>query len=264
MTHLKKALTIAGSDSGGGAGIQADIKTFSAFGVYGMSVIASVTAQNTVEVTGIYNMPPDFVALQFDTVYHDIGVDGVKTGMLSKAAIVKTVAQKLRENSITHVVVDPVMIAKGGSPLLQKEAVFSVKTELIAQATLITPNIPEAEVLSDVKIISKTDMKKAAEIIHKLGSCAVLVKGGHSKGDASDILFDGEAFFEYAAIRINTVNTHGTGCTLSAAILSNLVLGKSMSESVAISKEYITRAIASSLDIGQGHGPLNHFVRITD
>lgn len=264
MTSIKKALTIAGSDSGGGAGIQADLKTFTAFGVYGMSVIASVTAQNTVKVTGIHNMPADFVALQFDTVYKDIGVDGVKTGMLSNSEIVRTIAQKLKENSIEHVIVDPVMIAKGGSPLLLEEAVASVKEYLLPQATLVTPNIPEAEVLSNMKIGSPKEMKKAAEIIFQLGHCAVLIKGGHSQGDAEDILFDGESYFEFTAPRIETKNTHGTGCTISSAILSNLILGKSLVESVEVSKKFITKAIVASFDLGHGHGPLNHFVRVDD
>lgn len=260
MTSIKKALTIAGSDSGGGAGIQADLKTFTAFGVFGMSVITSVTAQNTVKVTGIHNMPADFVALQFDTVYGDIGVDGVKTGMLSNSEIVKIVAQKLRDNSVEHVVVDPVMMAKGGSPLLIEEAVASVKEFLLPQATLVTPNIPEAEVLSDMKIVSQSDMEKAAAIIHTLGNCNVLIKGGHREGDALDILFNGHQYYEFTTSRIDTPNTHGTGCTLSSAILSNLILGKTLVEAVEISKQFITKAIESSFHIGHGHGPLNHFV----
>ena len=261
---IKSVLTIAGSDSGGGAGIQADLKTFSAFGVYGMSVITSVTAQNTVRVHGVETLSPEFVSLQFEAVYTDIGIDAVKTGMLYDTQIVMTVARKLFECSIPHVVVDPVMISKGGDTLLQKEAIEKVKYELIPAATLVTPNIPEAEVLSDMKIETPADLREASIRIHRLGCGAVLIKGGHLKGDAIDVLFDGDSFSRFTAPRIDTLNTHGTGCTYSAAVTANLAKGLLLKKSIQISKKFISRAIQDSLSLGKGHGPLNHFVRLEE
>jgi len=259
---MKKALTIAGSDSGGGAGIQADIKTFSAFGVFGMSVITSVTAQNTLVVCGVHEIPPEFVGKQMNAIFSDMGADGIKTGMLSNAGIVETVANKLMECKPYFVVVDPVMIAKGGGILLKKDAVQSLKNRLLPEATLVTPNIPEAEILSGLTITSVEEMKAAAKAIVKTGCSAVLIKGGHLEGEAIDLLYTGEEYHFFRSERIHTKNTHGTGCTYSAAILSNLILGHPLAEAVRISKAYITEAIRHSLDIGEGHGPLNHFVRI--
>lgn len=260
---IGRALTIAGSDSGGGAGIQADLKTFSAFGVYGMSVITSVTAQNTVKVHGIAGLDSQFVGLQFEAVLTDIGIDGVKTGMLYNAEIVQTVVSKLRENSISHIVVDPVMVAKGGDRLLETSAIEILKEELLPAATLITPNIPEAELLAGMTIHSEEEIREAAIRIREMGCQAVLIKGGHSRGDqAVDLLFDGETFTEFKSERIDSRNTHGTGCTYSAAILSSLILGHSMIEAIRISKSFITEAIRRAFSLGKGHGPLNHFVNV--
>jgi hydroxymethylpyrimidine kinase/phosphomethylpyrimidine kinase len=257
---IKKALTIAGSDSGGGAGIQADLKTFSALGVYGMTVITAVTAQNTVRVDGVEGIPARFVGLQFESVLTDLGVDGAKTGMLFNSAIVFTVAEKLRENRIPYLVVDPVMVAKGGSSLLEKEAVHAVKNNLIPLATLVTPNIPEAELLAGMSIESIPAMEDAAYRIADLGCEAVLLKGGHLPGDALDILvFEGHCH-RFSSPRIDTPNTHGTGCTYSAAILSFLIQGIPLVRSVLLAKQYVTAAIEKAFPLGKGHGPLNHFV----
>lgn len=259
---IKRVLTIAGSDSGGGAGIQADLKTFSAFGVFGMSVVTAVTAQNTMRVFGAEGLSADFVALQFEAVVTDIGVDAVKTGMLLNADIVLTIATKLKETQLPNVVCDPVMVAKGGDKLLLDDAVDMVKNVLMPHVSLVTPNIPEAEVLSGVTIKSARALKKAAEKIHALGPGAVLIKGGHLKGEAVDVLFDGEQFLRFSAERIKSSNTHGTGCTYSAAIAANLAKGCSLSEAIQISKAFISKAIENSYDLGKGHGPLNHFVQV--
>ncbi len=261
---VKRVLTVAGSDSSGGAGIQADMKTFSAFGVYGMSVLTAVTAQNTVRVHGVVGLAPEFVSLQFESVLADIGIDGAKTGMLYSTEIVQVVARKFQESPIPFVVVDPVMVGKGGDSLLEKRGMDLMKEELIPVATLVTPNIPEAEVLSGFPILSVEEMKSAAREIHGLGCGAVLVKGGHLEGDAVDVLFDGEKFTEFSSRRFDTKNTHGTGCTYSAAIVSNLVKGKSLKESIRVSKAFIAEAIKRSFALGKGNGPLNHFVRIED
>ncbi|MBN2104704.1 bifunctional hydroxymethylpyrimidine kinase/phosphomethylpyrimidine kinase [bacterium] len=261
---IRRVLTIAGSDSGGGAGIQADLKTFSAFGVYGMSVVTSVTAQNTVRVHGVEALSPEFVSLQFEAVYADIGVDSVKTGMLYDAQIVMIVAQKLYSCTIPNVVVDPVMVAKGGDTLLQKDAIEKVKHELLPTATLVTPNIPEAEILSGIRIESPSDLREAAIRIHKLGCGAVLIKGGHLKGDAVDVLFDGDSFSRFTSRRIATLNTHGTGCTYSAAIAAGLARGLSLKKAIQVAKKFVTRAIQEAIPLGKGHGPLNHFIRIEE
>lgn len=264
QNQIKRALTIAGSDSCGGAGIQADLKTFSAFGVYGMSVITSITAQNTVRVHGVEPVSPEFVSLQYEAVYTDIGVDAVKTGMLCDARIVMTIARKLDECPAPYVVVDPVMVAKGGDTLLHKNALEKVREALIPRATLVTPNIPEAEALSGIHIESPSDLREAAIRIHRLGCGAVLIKGGHLKGDAVDVLFDGDSFSRYTAARIDSRNTHGTGCTYSAAIAANLARGLLLKKSIQVAKKYVTQAIGESFDLGKGHGPLNHFVRIDE
>lgn len=261
-SSIKRVLTIAGSDSGGGAGVQADLKTFSAFRVFGMSVITAVTAQNTVRVFGVEGLSADFVALQFEAVVTDIGVDAVKTGMLLNAEIVHTVAKKLKECRLPNVVCDPVMVAKGGDKLLLDNAIEMVREALLPQVSLVTPNIPEAEVLAQMSINSAKALKIAAEKIYALGPGAVLIKGGHLKGDAVDVLFDGEQFLRYSAERIDSSNTHGTGCTYSAAIAANLAKGHSLNEAIHIAKTFISEAIRKAYALGKGHGPLNHFVRV--
>lgn len=259
--QVPRALTIAGSDSGGGAGIQADLKTFTAFRVFGMSVITSVTAQNTVSVLGKSDLPGEFVELQIDAVLKDIGVDAVKTGMLSNKGIVLSVARKLKEYGVKKIVVDPVMIAKGGDTLLDSEAKDVLAGELLKLAHIVTPNIPEAEELSGTRISSLDGMKEAAEKIKKLGPEYVLLKGGHLEDmpDAIDIFYDGSTFYELKAPRIETPNTHGTGCTYSAAVCASLARGFSPLDAVKEAKDYITFAIKKSFELGKGHGPLNHF-----
>lgn len=261
---MKRALTIAGSDSGGGAGIQADLKTFQAFGVYGMSVITAVTAQNTVRVNGVTGISPQYVSLQFESVLSDIGVDGVKTGMLYSAEVIQVLTAKFRDADIDHIVIDPVFLATDGTPLLDQHGVRLLKHELISTSTLITPNIPEAEILSDMTIKSLDDMKAAAPKILEMGCKAVLIKGGHLDDQPVDLLFDGDAMVTFKSPRINTRNTHGTGCTLSAAILSSLIKGCSLRNAVHIAKAYITKALELSLNIGKGRGPLNHAVHVLE
>lgn len=257
---MKTALTIAGSDSGGGAGIQADLKTFCAFGVYGMSVLTSITAQNTQGLLGIHHLPAEFVALQLEAVLVDIGADAAKTGMLSNAAIIETVSEKIREHRLDKLVVDPVMASKSGDPLLSPDAQEVLKGTLLPLATVVTPNLPEAEVLSGLRIITPQEMRKAAEIIWALGPRYVLIKGGHLPGQALDLLYDGQTCTEFRSPRIKTQHTHGTGCTLSAAIAASLALERSVPQAVAVAKKYITQAIREGLDLGGGHGPVNHLV----
>jgi hydroxymethylpyrimidine/phosphomethylpyrimidine kinase len=258
---IPRALTIAGSDSGGGAGIQADLKTFTAFNVYGMSVITSITAQNTKSVMGISDTSPDFVELQIDAVVGDIGVDAVKTGMLSNERIVLSVAKKIKQYGLEKLVVDPVMRAKGGDSLLKKEAEIALKEGLLPLAYIVTPNIHEADLLSGLRIRSVEDMELAAKKIRTLGPKNVLVKGGHldSTQEAIDVLFDGNEFHKYRAPRIDTKNTHGTGCTYSAAICAGIAKGFHILDAVEDAKEYVTQAIRNSFNLGEGHGPLNHF-----
>ena len=259
---MKQILTIAGSDSGGGAGIQADIKAISANGGYAMSVITSVTAQNTVAVTDAFDLPISLIEAQLDAVFTDFDVASVKTGMLSSPAIVETVATKLREYTPPAIVVDPVMISKSKFPLLKEEAIDSLKTALIPLATVITPNIYEAELLAQQDIRNTDEAKGAAKAIAEFGCRAVLVKGGHLTGNsATDVLYyDGEwVFFE--AEWVETENTHGTGCTYSAAIATQLAHGKDLVDAINTAKAYITGAIQNALDIGHGHGPTNHFFR---
>jgi len=261
---IPRVLTIAGSDSGGGAGIQADLKTFSAFGVYGMTVVTAVTAQNSLRVNGVVGMSPDFVSLQFESVLGDFGVDSAKTGMLYSAEIVQAVSRKIQESRIPFLVVDPVMVSQSGNSLLDSMGVEMMKKTLIPLATLVTPNLSEAEALTGLSVQTVDTMKSAAEKIHTLGCRAVLVKGGHLKGDAVDVLFDGEKFISFSSQRIETQNTHGTGCTYSAAIAANLAKGKSLVEAVKISKAFVTQAIQQAFPLGKGHGPLNHFVKVKD
>jgi hydroxymethylpyrimidine/phosphomethylpyrimidine kinase len=259
---MKQILTIAGSDSGGGAGIQADIKAISANGGYAMSVITSVTAQNTVAVTDAFDLPISLIEAQLDAVFTDFDVASVKTGMLSSPAIVETVATKLREYTPPAIVVDPVMISKSKFPLLKEEAMDSLKTALIPLATVITPNIYEAELLAQQDIPNTDAAKSAAKAIAELGCHAVLVKGGHLTGNsATDVLYcNGEwTFFE--AEWVETENTHGTGCTYSAAIATQLAHGKDLVDAIRTAKTYITGAIQHALDIGHGHGPTNHFFK---
>lgn len=258
---MKKLLTVAGSDSSGGAGIQADLKTFAALGAYGMSCICTLTAQNTTGVSMVVNTPVEMVTTQLEAVYSDIPPDGVKTGMLSTPAIVSAVAEFLRGHKGPAIVVDPVMVATTGAVLLEKEAIETYKDILIPEADLITPNIPEAEVLSGLEIKTEKDMENAAERIMEYGCRAVLVKGGHRVHDAVDILFDGKQFYRYEGKRIKTKNTHGTGCTLSAALAVKLAEGKPLTKAAAEAKAYLTGAIEAAKDetIGQGSGPVRHF-----
>ena len=255
-----QVLTIAGSDSGGGAGVQADIKSIHANGGYAMSVITSVTAQNSLEITRAHDLPLDLIEAQLDAVFADFEVSAVKTGMLSALSIVQTVARKLREVEAENIVIDPVMISKSKFSLLETEAIDNLKTDLIPLAKLITPNLHEAELMAERKIETLDDAKRAAEIIHNFGCRAVLVKGGHLPGNRStDVLYDEGEITLFDAARIETNNTHGTGCTYSAAIATRLAQGLNMVEAVGTAKEYITNAIREGLNIGHGHGPTNHF-----
>lgn len=253
-----RVLTIAGSDSGGGAGVQADLKTITALGGFGMSVVTALTAQNTLGVHGIHDVPPAFVAAQFDAVATDIGIDAAKTGMLSTPEIIRVVAGKIHQYGIAKLVVDPVMVAKGGMPLIREEAKKTLIEELIPLAFIVTPNIPEAEVLSRIRIATRDDMRKAAKIIHDMGARHVVVKGGHLPGDAVDLLYDGEEFREFVSPRIATKDSHGTGCTFSAAIAAGLAFGKDAAGAVTEAKRYITAAIRHAWRLGGGHGPTNH------
>lgn len=254
----KRVLTIAGSDSGGGAGIQADLKTITVLGGFGMSVVTALTAQNTLGVHGIHDVPPTFVAAQFDAVAQDIGVDAAKTGMLATADVIRTVAGKIREYGIEKLVVDPVMVAKGGAALIREEARATLVAELLPLALVLTPNIPEAEVLSGIAIKSIDDMKEAARKILKLGPKYVIVKGGHLDGDATDILCDTEGCRVLRSRRFSTKDTHGTGCTFSAALATFLACGMDVPEAMTAAKRYISEAIRHAWRIGGGHGPTNH------
>ena len=252
---MRRALTIAGSDSGGGAGIQADLKTFAALGIFGTSAITSVTAQNTVGVQGVHDLPPEFVARQIDSVLEDIAIDAAKTGMLSSAAIIEVVAEKVRGHRIECLVVDPVMVAKSGAPLHRPDAVKAVIERLLPLALVVTPNIPEAEALSGLTIAGIEEMRQAARQIHGLGPRYVVVKGGHLQGPAIDLLFDGNAFTELDAERVDTPHTHGTGCVFSAAIAAQLAKGNAVPEAVAVAKRFVTAAIRHGFSLGKGYGP---------
>lgn len=257
-----RALTVAGSDSGGGAGIQADLKTFQELGVFGMSAITAVTAQNTLGVQGIYPLSAEAVQLQIDAIGQDLGADAVKTGMLFSADIIFAVAEKLRRYGWSKVVVDPVMIAKGGAPLLQEQAVLALKEALLPLAWVVTPNIPEAEVLTGMSISSLEDRKEAAKSLHAHGAKHVVMKGGHDAAKGSevvDLLYDGRDFHEFRSVRQETRHTHGTGCTFAAAITAELAKGRSVVEALTVAKAFIQAAIEDSLELGQGHGPTNHW-----
>jgi hydroxymethylpyrimidine/phosphomethylpyrimidine kinase len=259
---IPRALTIAGSDSGGGAGIQADLKTFAALGVYGMTAITSITAQNTVGVQGVFDLPPEFVGLQIDCVVTDIGVDAVKTGMLSNAGIIEVVASKVKEHALPHLVVDPVMVAKSGDPLLQPQARNALIERLLPLAEVVTPNLHEARVLTGMPIEGLEDMHRAAEVIHALGPRYVVVKGGHLEEEPADLLFDGQRFVVLRGERIETHHTHGTGCTFASAIAAGLAKGLSVEQALQEAKAYITEVIRHALPLGHGHGPTNHFVTL--
>ena len=252
-------MTIAGSDSGGGAGIQADLKTFSALGVFGTSTLTAITAQNTVGVSAVHEIPTEIISAQIDAVVTDIGADAVKTGMLSSSEIVETVAQAIRRHGIANLVVDPVMVAKSGDRLLREEAIQSICNSLIPLAAAVTPNIPEAEDLTGLSIRSDDDVREAAMRIVAMGARSVVVKGGHRDGPPTDVLYDGSDFREFTTERIPSTNTHGTGCTFASAVAAGLAHGLDVPAAVAQAKDYVTAAIRSSYPIGQGHGPLHHF-----
>ena len=258
---ITKALTIAGSDSGGGAGIQADLKTFQELGVYGMSALTAVTAQNTLGVQGVYPLSEEAVAKQLSSIGDDLKPDALKTGMLFSGEIIRCVAQKIQAYGWSNLVIDPVMVAKGGSKLLQLDAVQSLITYLLPLSLVTTPNIPEAEILTGLPISSLQDREEAARRISAMGSRYVVIKGGHdSSGDeVVDILFDGQNFLYLESPRVETLHTHGTGCTFSAALTAELAMGKTVPEAVHTAKAFIQAAIEDGLGIGAGHGPTNHF-----
>jgi hydroxymethylpyrimidine/phosphomethylpyrimidine kinase len=257
---MHRALTIAGSDSSGGAGIQADLKTFAAHGVFGMSALTAVTAQSTLGVTGIHAVPADLVTAQIEAVAADIGVDAVKTGMLATAATVEAVAAAIAALDLPFVVVDPVMVAKSGDRLLDEEAHLAIRTELLRRAYVVTPNIPEAEALLGRPIVTADAARDAARRLHDLGPTAVVVKGGHLPGPTViDFFFDGHELVELTGPRIASSSTHGTGCTFASAIAANLALGRGLRDAVALAKAYVAGAIRGAPGLGRGHGPLNHF-----
>jgi hydroxymethylpyrimidine/phosphomethylpyrimidine kinase len=259
---MKKVLTIAGSDSGGGAGIQADLKTFSALGVFGMSAITALTAQNTVGVQAIFEVNPKFVAQQIDSVMNDIGADAWKTGMLSNAEIIKVVADRASLYNIEFLIVDPVMVARSGDPLLKTEAISTLISKLIPLAYVITPNLHEAHILTGIEISNINEVKKSAVKIVEMGAKNVVIKGGHLQdyNESIDVLYDGKKFIEYHSPRIDTNNTHGTGCTFASGIAAEIAKGKSIKNALHIAKAYLTNAIqkADDLHIGTGHGPTDH------
>ena len=255
---MKTALTIAGSDSSGGAGIQADIKTMTMHGVYAMSAITAMTAQNTTGVRAIQEATPEFLRQQLDAVFEDIRPDAVKIGMVSSSALIRVIADRLRFYGAGNVVVDPVMVASAGSSLIRQDAVQILIRELLPISTLVTPNIPEAQVLSGMTVETKEDMITAAKQIGDRYRCAVLLKGGHSVNDANDLLYAKGELIWFEGKRIDNPNTHGTGCTLSSAIAANLALGFDLAESIRRAKEYLSGALSAMLDLGKGSGPLNH------
>ena len=255
---MKTALTIAGSDSSGGAGIQADIKTMTANGVYAMSAVTALTAQNTTGVYGILESTPEFLASQLDCIFTDIFPDAVKTGMVSSTGLIEVIADKLKQYKAQNIVVDPVMVATSGSRLISQEAVDALKELLLPLATVLTPNIPEAEVLSGLTISGPADMEKAAQAIGETYGCAVLCKGGHDLNDANDLLWRNGTCKWFHGRRIDNPNTHGTGCTLSSAIASNLAKGYDLDTAVERAKAYLSGALAAMLDLGAGQGPMDH------
>ena len=260
---MKTALTIAGSDSGGGAGIQADIKTMTMNGVFATCAITALTAQNTLGVTGIMDVSAEFLAKELDAVFTDIPPDAVKIGMVSATSIIETIAEKLIEYKAKNSVLDPVMVATSGAKLISDDAIYALTEKLIPLATLITPNIPEAEVLADMKITSVEDMLSASKIISEKYSCAVLCKGGHSLNDSNDLLYSAGNYKWFNGKRIDNPNTHGTGCTLSSAIASNLAKGYDLETSIQRAKDYISGALNAMLDLGAGSGPMKHNFNLT-
>jgi hydroxymethylpyrimidine/phosphomethylpyrimidine kinase len=257
--QIPRALTIAGSDSGGGAGIQADLKTFAALGVYGMTAVTAVTAQNSLGVESVVELDPEIISQQIHAVVSDIGVDAVKTGMLANAAIVSRVARELARLELKNLVVDPVMVAKGGHRLLRPDAVAAVKHELLPLAMLVTPNIEEAEVLTNRQIRDLEGMREAAVRIQELGPRQVLITGGHLPGSPVDLYYEGHNFGEYATERIDTPHTHGSGCTLASAVTAGLARGLPLEEAIRQAREFVNGAIRHGLALGKGHGPLHHF-----
>lgn len=255
---MKHCLTIAGSDCSGGAGLQADLKTFAAHGVYGMSVVTAVVAENTCRVLSVQDLPSGCIADQLDTVFEDIPVDAVKIGMLSGRETMETVVDKLREYCPAHVVIDPVMVATSGDDLMQREALGYFKEHLLPLAAVLTPNLPEAEALLGKPVHTLQEMEEAAKTLCHMGAKAALVKGGHLDGEALDVLFDGQKISHFTHARIPSSSTHGTGCTLSSAIAANLALGFDVGQAVANAKEYVSNAIQYALSVGKGHGPTNH------
>ena len=262
MEKVKTALTIAGSDCSGGAGIQADIKTMSAHGVYAMSAITALTAQNTTGVFAIEEVSPEFLASQIDCIFSDIRPDAVKTGMVASTALIEVIAERLKAHGAGNIVVDPVMVATSGSRLLQEEALTALKTKLLPLAAVVTPNIPEASVLAGMEIKTRTDMERAAQRIERICGCAVLLKGGHRISDADDLLCREGRLQWFRGERVDNPNTHGTGCTLSSTIASRLALGDSLENAIARAKEYISGALRAGLDLGRGSGPLDHMFGI--
>ena len=255
---MNTALTIAGSDSSGGAGIQADIKTMTAHGVYAMSAITALTAQNTTGVTGIMEVTPSFLKEQLDDIFTDIFPDAVKIGMVSSGGLIEAIGDRLAHYGAANIVVDPVMVATSGARLIGEEAVDTLKERLLPMATVLTPNIPEAEVLSGMDVRTAEDMERAAALIGDTYGCAVLVKGGHQLNDANDLLYRGGRLKWFRGKRIHNPNTHGTGCTLSSAIASNLAKGRDLDASVEMAKRYLSLALSDMLDLGRGSGPMNH------
>lgn len=261
MKPIRKALTIAGSDSGAGAGIQADLKTFAALGVYGTSAITAITAQNTVGVNAVFALSPELVAAQIDAVMTDIGAHAVKTGMLANKAIIDIVAEKIERHRLKNLVVDPVMVATSGDLLIKKNAIGALRARLLPLAAVVTPNIPEAEELTGLKLQSAQAIEAAARRIVEMGARSVVIKGGHGKGPAADLFFDGKKLVALSAPRIRTKNTHGTGCTFSAAIAAYLAAGESIEQAARKAKQYITAAIGAGFTVGAGHSPVHHFYR---
>lgn len=256
---MKTALTIAGSDSSGGAGIQADIKTMCANHVFATSAITALTAQNTLGVTDIMEVTPDFLEKELDAIFTDIYPDAVKIGMVSSSQLIEMIAKKLQEYHAKNIVVDPVMVATSGAKLISDDAIGTLKSTLLPLATVITPNIPEAEILADMTISNEADMLEAAKKISENLGCATLVKGGHQINDANDLLYTNGSYHWFKGKRINNSNTHGTGCTLSSAIASNLAKGYDLEASVQRAKDYISGALSAMLDLGKGSGPMDHF-----
>ncbi|HEX2230216.1 MAG TPA: bifunctional hydroxymethylpyrimidine kinase/phosphomethylpyrimidine kinase [Candidatus Binatia bacterium] len=260
--RIRKALTIAGSDSGAGAGIQADLKTFAALGVYGTSAVTAVTAQNTRGVSKVLALAPEVVTAQIEAVIADIGADALKTGMLANAAIIASVAEAVEKYRLRNLVVDPVMVATSGDLLIKKNAVAALRALLIPLAIVVTPNIAEAEELTGMTLSKREDFSEAARQIVQMGARSVIIKGGHRVGPALDLFYDGRSFRQLHARRIRTKNTHGTGCTFSAAIAAYLAKGEKLESAVVLAKKYITSAIAEAFRVGSGHGPVHHFYRL--